>query len=142
MNGMNHDLHPASSAIIVHEDRYLLVLRANPPAADMYAFPGGRAEPGETPAETALRELYEETGLKGEEPRLFASYDLPGRTGGFHLSVFRVECRNIAPLVAADDAAEAGWFTASEIASMPVPESVAECIARLEDLRNATLQQN
>ncbi len=27
------------------------------------AFPGGRAEPGETPAETALRETWEEVGL-------------------------------------------------------------------------------
>jgi ADP-ribose pyrophosphatase YjhB (NUDIX family) len=38
----------AVSAIVRRGGRYLLVLRANPPAADMYAFPGGRVEPGET----------------------------------------------------------------------------------------------
>ena len=31
--------------------------------AGQYALPGGRAEPGETPAETALRECREEIGL-------------------------------------------------------------------------------
>ena len=31
--------------------------------AGQYALPGGRAEPGETPAETALRECHEEIGL-------------------------------------------------------------------------------
>ncbi|MDD6187999.1 MAG: NUDIX domain-containing protein [Clostridiales bacterium] len=29
-----------------------------------YGFPKGHVEPGETEAETALREIYEETGLK------------------------------------------------------------------------------
>ena len=54
----------ASSAILQRGNRFLLVLRRNPPAADMYAFPGGRAEPGEMPEETALRELEEETGIR------------------------------------------------------------------------------
>ena len=43
----------ASSAILQRSGRFLLVLRRNPPSQDMYAFPGGRAEPDETPAETA-----------------------------------------------------------------------------------------
>ncbi|MFN3441149.1 MAG: NUDIX domain-containing protein, partial [Rhizobium rosettiformans] len=51
----------ASSAIVERAGRFLLVRRGNPPAADLYAFPGGRSEPGETPEETALRELFEET---------------------------------------------------------------------------------
>ena len=67
---------PASSAILERDGRYLLVRRANPPAADMFAFPGGRAEPGETPEETAIREFREETGLDVARPRLFATYDL------------------------------------------------------------------
>lgn len=132
---MTEILKPASSTIIVHEGRYLLVRRSNPPSAAMYAFPGGRGEPGETPEETALRELLEETGLRGENPRLFARYDLTGTKGGFALSVFLAECADPSPLQAADDAAEAGWFHPSEMSEIEVTESVAECIARLEEIK-------
>ena len=128
---------PASSAIIERDGRYLLVLRSKPPSDAMYAFPGGRGEAGETPAETALRELREETGIRAEKPVLFATYDLPGREDGpgspsFFLSVFKVKADREAVAVASDDAAGVGWFTAEEVATLPAPDSVRECIARLE----------
>ncbi|HEV7251135.1 MAG TPA: NUDIX hydrolase [Shinella sp.] len=128
---------PASSAIIERDGRYLLVLRSNPPSADMYAFPGGRGEGRETPAETALRELFEETGIRGEKPLLFATYDLPGRLDApdgpsFFLSVFKVKADAAAIAVASDDAASVGWYSAEEIAKLPAPDSVRDCIARLE----------
>jgi ADP-ribose pyrophosphatase YjhB (NUDIX family) len=128
---------PASSAIVERDGRYLLVLRTKPPSDAMYAFPGGRGEAGESPAETALRELFEETGLRAEKPVLFATYDLPGREDGpgspsFFLSVFKVKADENAVAVAADDAASVGWYTAGEIEKMPAPDSVRECIRRLE----------
>ena len=128
---------PASSAIVERDGRYLLVLRSKPPSDAMYAFPGGRGEEGETPAETALRELLEETGIRAEKPLLFATYDLPGREDGpgspsFFLSVFKVKADPSTVAVASDDAASVGWYTAEEIARLPAPDSVRECIARLE----------
>lgn len=127
----------ASSAILERDGRFLLVRRANPPSADMYAFPGGRAEPGETPAETALRELAEETGISGRNPVLFETYDLPGKESEgrhFLLSVFRVQADNDAVAIANDDAAGVGWFTAEEIFELPIPESVRQCVERLSGL--------
>ncbi|MDD1500397.1 NUDIX domain-containing protein [Agrobacterium sp. CNPSo 3708] len=128
---------PASSAIIKRGDRLLLVRRINPPSQDMFAFPGGRGEPGETPADTALRELQEETGIVARHPKLFATYDLPSRdsagqlTSHFLLSVFLVEADEQAAALAADDAADAGWFTLEEIRRLPAPETVVECAERL-----------
>ena len=79
----------ASSAIVERAGRYLLIRRANPPAADLYAFPGGRAEPGETPEQTALRELQEETGLLPELryklPTIFGRYERTGTPRVFRL---------------------------------------------------------
>jgi 8-oxo-dGTP pyrophosphatase MutT (NUDIX family) len=42
---------------------YVFVIEPDLPNA-MYKMPGGRREPGENPAETALRELEGETGLR------------------------------------------------------------------------------
>ncbi|SIP92511.1 ADP-ribose pyrophosphatase YjhB, NUDIX family [Rhizobium sp. RU20A] len=131
---------PASSAIVEKDGRYLLVRRANPPSADMYAFPGGRGEPGETAAETAIRELAEETGIRATEPVLFATYELAapagpnGPVGGFFLSVFTVRAdeTSFAAAAAADDAAEMGWFTIEEALRLNAPESVYECLRRLD----------
>ena len=127
----------ASSAILERDGKYLLVLRRNPPSADMYAFPGGRAEEGETPDETALREFQEETGIAARNPQLFSVYDLKTHapdgsvTSHFFLSVFTVEADADAVAEAADDAADLGWYSLDEIRRMPVPQSVLECAERL-----------
>lgn len=132
---------PASSAIVMRGDRYLLVKRLNPPAADLYAFPGGRAEVGESPADAAVRECAEETGLVVTNPRLFETYDLvthaPDGSVSHHffLSVFRVDEVEEREALAADDALACGWYTAEEIAGLPAPDSVRACINRLEQER-------
>jgi ADP-ribose pyrophosphatase YjhB (NUDIX family) len=127
----------ASSGILQRDGRFLLVLRRNPPSADMHAFPGGRAEPAETPEETALREFEEETGICARDPRLFATYDLKtydadgSLRSHFFLSVFLVDADEEAVAVAADDAAEIGWYTVDEIRRLPTPQSVLECAERI-----------
>lgn len=129
---------PASSAILIRAGKVLLIRRLNPPAADLYAFPGGRAEPGETPAETAIRECQEETGISVRNPSLFATYDLKGENDApdkrthFFLSVFLVEADNDTVALAADDASEAGWYSPDEILTLPAPASVYECATRLK----------
>ena len=124
----------ASSAILIRDGRILLIRRRNPPSLDMFAFPGGRAEPGETPVQTALREFEEETGIVAHSPREFAFYDLRAENPGrhFHLTVFLVEASAEEIAEARDDAADAGWFTPDEIRMLETPPSVVDCVARLE----------
>jgi ADP-ribose pyrophosphatase YjhB (NUDIX family) len=140
----------ASSAILQRNGRYLLVRRKNPPSADMFAFPGGRAEPGETPEQTALREFFEETGLRVHDPRPLAIYDLAQQAEDgsvaqrFRLHVFVVTESGRQDAVAGDDAASLGWFTKDEILTLNVPDSVKDCLHRLagddhkDDLRATT----
>jgi 8-oxo-dGTP diphosphatase len=124
----------ASSAILIRDGSILLIRRKNPPSFDMYAFPGGRAEPGETPDQTALREFEEETGIRAHSPREFAFYDLQAENPGrhFHLTVFLVEASPDEIAEARDDAVDAGWFTPDEIRALHTPPSVLDCIDRLE----------
>ncbi|MBP1843685.1 ADP-ribose pyrophosphatase YjhB (NUDIX family) [Rhizobium petrolearium] len=131
---------PASSAILEREGRFLLIRRINPPSADLFAFPGGRGEPGETPDQTALREFFEETGIAVRNPILFATYDIRSEKDDgrhFFLSVFRVEADADTEAIAADDAADPGWYTVEEIRLLPVPPSVLECVERLAAELNA-----
>lgn len=74
--------HAAVALVVVDGDRpdetSLLLTRRSPnlrthPA--QWALPGGRCDQGETPAETALRELHEELGLDLPESNVLAVLD-------------------------------------------------------------------
>jgi ADP-ribose pyrophosphatase YjhB (NUDIX family) len=56
----------AASLALLRNGRALIARRARAPFLGVYSFPGGGVEIGETLREAALRELYEETGLKAE----------------------------------------------------------------------------
>jgi ADP-ribose pyrophosphatase YjhB (NUDIX family) len=55
----------------------VLVKRKNPPPG--WALPGGFVDYGETVEEAAVREAFEETGLKIDLVRQFHTYSAPGR---------------------------------------------------------------
>ena len=128
----------AVSAIVRRHDRYLLVLRGAGRNRGDYAFPGGKVEAGEQLAEAALRELHEETGIVGHSARFFRLYDLIARRNDgpveshYVLAVHLVEADEGQDAIAADDAVEAGWFTAAEIRTLQAPPSVLECIDHIE----------
>ncbi|MEM5491737.1 NUDIX hydrolase [Hoeflea sp. AS16] len=128
----------AVSVALERDGKFLLVLRANPPAQHMYAFPGGRVDPDEKLEAAALRELEEETGLKASNPRPFATFDLPSRradgslSSHFLLTVFLADDPGGEPQ-ALDDAKAVGWFTPEEILSLPVPQSMLECMEMLAE---------
>jgi 8-oxo-dGTP diphosphatase len=110
----------AACAIFDGEDRILLVHhtygRLN------WELPGGLAETGEAPAETARRELLEETGLKAEPTRLTGVYFDPGHDFGQMLHfVFRCAWHaGLDPVVASPEISEAGYWPLGEL---PTPIS-------------------
>ncbi|MEU4016641.1 NUDIX domain-containing protein [Microbacterium sp. NPDC028030] len=58
------DIH-VSAAVIVDDEGRVLVVRKE--GTTTFMQPGGKPEPGESPAQTLIRELHEELGLLLEE---------------------------------------------------------------------------
>ncbi|MEM0022621.1 MAG: NUDIX hydrolase, partial [Archaeoglobaceae archaeon] len=66
-------------AINTYERKIVMVKRRNEPFKDIYALPGGIVEYGETVENAVLREVEEETGLKGKIHSLVGVYSDPNR---------------------------------------------------------------
>lgn len=101
---------PAAGVVLVEADRVLLVRRRYDPRAGAWCLPAGFMESGETPEQTAVRELSEETGLSATLTGLFgvyAGFDDPRVRAILILYTARRSGGALAP---GDDATEAEWF--------------------------------
>lgn len=98
----------AVGAVCVRDGALLLVQRGRGTAVGLWAVPGGRVEAGETLASAVLRELAEETGLRGRVTGLCGLAER--RVEGHHFVILNhwVEVAAGDP-VAGDDAAAVRW---------------------------------
>lgn len=71
-NAFQLSASPSAEAVVLREDEILLVQRSDD---QLWALPGGITDPGETLAQTAQRELWEEAGIKGQVGQLLGIFD-------------------------------------------------------------------
>lgn len=116
------DIH-AVSLVVLHGGRFLLVRRGRPPSQGLFAFPGGRVEPGEAAEDAIKRELREETGLVADSVALLREMAIEGEGGKrYRLEIFRA-LKVQGALQASDDADYAGWYTIEEMRQLPITPS-------------------
>lgn len=131
----------AALAVVVEDDRVLLVRRRNEPDAGLWGFAGGRVEPGETVFAAAERELAEETGVEGEARDFLTLIDVIRNDAGalaHHFVLAAVLCayRRGTP-VAAADVSDAAWVPLADLfagrlaTSQRVPEVARAAKERL-----------
>ncbi|MFE9842072.1 NUDIX hydrolase [Streptomyces goshikiensis] len=105
---------PVAGAVVVHEDRVLLVRRRVAEGQLSWQFPAGKVEPGESFEEAAVRETKEEAGLDVAAVRQLGERIHP--ITGRQVSYTACEVVGGAAHVAdADAIAEVAWVTLSEI---------------------------
>ncbi len=122
----------AVGAVVFHQDRVLLVLRKQPPAAGVWAIPGGSVELGESLQAAAEREVLEETGLRIKAGDVIYTFDVVERDEAgrvrFHYVIVDLKGELLDPTqppVPADDVTDAGWFTLDEVKRVEWPVSEA-----------------
>ena len=118
----------AAGVVCFRGGEVLLIRRGRPPRKGEWSLPGGRMEADETPAQAALRELTEETGVTarllgliesvdaviGEPERLFLLHDYAAIwTGGEPVAADDAEAAEFVPL---DEAvARVSWSETARI---------------------------
>lgn len=106
--------------VVWHNDHVLLIKRGKPPRAGQWSLPGGAQLLGETLAESAKREVHEETGIDIRLGDIVATLDLidrddSGRVRHHYTLVDFVAEAEQTDLLAGDDAVDAGWFARQDI---------------------------
>lgn len=117
----------AGAVVRDEHGRLLLVRRGHEPAIGRWSLPGGRIEPGETPARAAAREVREETGLEVEIGELLQTVDL---WGGYRVHDFAATVRG-GQLRAGDDASDVRWCTPDEVTLLDLSTGLLEELRRM-----------
>ena len=105
----------AAAALIEQDGRVLLVRRANEPFRGLWTLPAGFVDAGEDPADTAVRECLEETGLTVCVLRVLNV--IAGREhprGADFIIVYSARVVS-GELMAGDDADQAAWFERDQL---------------------------
>jgi ADP-ribose pyrophosphatase YjhB (NUDIX family) len=106
-------------AVVVHADRLLLVERGRGAGVGLWSVPGGRVELGETMDAAVVRELEEETGLRGSAERVLGWVERID--GGYHFVIvdYLVRVDDVRDAHAGDDAAALAWVPLDEVRTRP-----------------------
>ncbi len=109
--------HANIAAVVLRDDdgRYLLIQEAKTDFYGLWNNPGGHQDPGETLQEAAVREAYEETGLRivliNERP-IYVT-DIEEENHSYHAFLGRVVGGTLKP--PGDEILAARWFAFSAI---------------------------
>ena len=122
-------------ALVDVDGRVLLAERpAGKHLAGLWEFPGGKAQPGETPEAALIRELAEELGIDVHAsclaPFTFASHAYPD----FHLLMPLYVCRKWSGIVTAREGQRLAWVRPARLADYQMPPADKPLVAMLRDL--------
>ncbi|MGA2201837.1 MAG: NUDIX hydrolase [Terriglobales bacterium] len=122
-------------AVIVQDQRVLLVRRGQPPLLGEWSLPGGVLECGETLREAVAREAREETGLLVEPGEMLGVYERvirdDERRVRYHYVLIDFLCRPVGgDLKAGSDAADVRWFTRDELPALNLAHDANDVVRK------------
>ena len=95
-------------------------------------FPGGHVEPGESFTKAVIREVWEETGLTIEHPRLCGLKQFPEEDGTRYI-VMLYKTNQFSGELRSSREGNVFWIKRSELENYPLPVSFDQLIHVFED---------
>lgn len=134
---------PGAIAVILRDGEVLLVQRGKMPDAGLWGFPGGHVEPGETAMAAAVREAWEETGVRATALEYLTNIDVLrfDATGALsvHYLLAAVLCEYVGGTPQAGaDATDAAWVACETVRAGALAMSAQ--VGEVMDLAEARLQ--
>lgn len=134
---------PSVTVLLFDAEERLLLLRHR--EGGLWVAPGGMIEPGERPADAALRELWEETGWEAEIEGLAGVYGGPdfglryanGDEVTYVMSVFSARRVRRHDRVVSEEALESRFVSQDELGSLSLSRWAEVVIPRAWDARVA-----
>lgn len=108
---------------------------------NLWEFPGGVVEQGESPEEAVIREYMEETGLRVARPALIGRFRHSYTRYRITLHAFFVETDAVEP-VTLNAAQEYRWATWEEVRSMAFPAGHRKLVEHLSTLRKFGMESS
>ena len=98
------------AVVVTHQQRVLFGKRKSKSTEFEWQLPGGWIETGESPAQAARREVFEETGLRLLTPRFVGFTNNLFASGEHSISlVFEAECADVSALNRMESDKCLGW---------------------------------
>jgi ADP-ribose pyrophosphatase YjhB (NUDIX family) len=126
---MANRLVPSASAIVVNNGGEILLHRRSD--NELWSIPGGEMEIGESIAQTAAREVKEETGLDVEARSIVGVYSDPGHVVAYDDGEVRqqfsvcFDCRiHGGELATSDESLDVRFFAPHDIEQLPMADSI------------------
>ena len=133
--------HPIVSvgAVVLDDERVLLIRRGHEPLKGAWSLPGGVVEVGETLAKALRREVEEETGLEIHVGPLIEALDrihrAPDDRVEYHFVILDYLCGvDGGSLTYRSDAADARWVAVGELGSYQLTENVTTVIRKAVEM--------
>jgi protein-S-isoprenylcysteine O-methyltransferase Ste14/8-oxo-dGTP pyrophosphatase MutT (NUDIX family) len=122
----------ATLVYALRDEQVLMLRRTTEPNRGLWVAPGGKFDHGESPTECAVREMYEETGLRVQQPVLRAVMTETSPRADYQWLTFIFVAWDFeGTFTPAPGIGEFRWVPVDEVEKLPIPPADAIFFPRL-----------